>query len=141
MSIEEKIKEIAGEKFPGFSYVFENWMGADETVARVELPVIICILPVSGSLTLDKGRIRDEESTAIAFVDAVERDANGEDNEKVYTRMKESAGDFIKAMNDSGYFEPIDGKVPYKTIYESMSTNVTGVFVELEVKELIGRCL
>ena len=77
----------------------------------------------------------------MAFVDKVVRDANGDDNEKVYTQMKQAAGTFINAMNESRYFEPIDGKIRYHTILESASAYFTGVFVELSVKEIAGACL
>ena len=141
MSIEEKIRELVSEKFPGFSYVFEDWGTADVVMERVDLPAIICVLPVVGRLVFKNGRVRDSENSAFAFVDKVERDANGEDNEAVYTRMKEVAGDFLSELMKCGFFEPLEDGVPYQTIYESLSVNVTGVFVELTLKEVIGRCL
>ncbi len=140
-SIEDKVREIAESKFPDYSYVFENWTGADEAVDKIDLPAIISILPVGGRLEFRNGRVRDRENCAIAFIDKVVRDADGDDNEEVYTAMKEVAGDFIQALNKSGYFEPIDDEVRYTTIYESMSTNVTGVFVELTLREQVGRCV
>lgn len=141
VSIEEKIREIAESKFPECSYVFENWTGADEAVDKIDLPAIISILPVGGRLEFRNGRVRDRENCAIAFIDKVARDANGDDNEKVYTAMKEAAGRFIQELNKSGYFEPISDEVSYTTIYESMSTNVSGVFVELTLRELVGMCV
>lgn len=141
MSIESKIREIAKEKFPNFSYVFEDWNGAAEQIDRVSLPAIVCVLPVGGHLLFNHGTVKDREDCMLAFVDKVTRDANGEDNEKVYSAMKESAASFIAAMNKSRYFEPIDGSVKYTTILESASAYFTGVCVELTLKELQGACL
>lgn len=141
MSIESKIREIAKEKFPNFSYVFEDWNGAAEQIDRVSLPAIVCVLPVGGHLLFNRGTVKDREDCMLAFVDKVIRDANGEDNEKVYSAMKESAANFIAAMNKSRYFEPIDGSVKYTTILESASAYFTGVCVELTLKELQGACL
>lgn len=141
MSIESKIREIAKEKFPNFSYVFEDWNGVAEQIDRVSLPAIVCVLPVGGHLLFNRGTVKDREDCMLAFVDKVIRDANGEDNEKVYSAMKESAANFIAAMNKSRYFEPIDGSVKYTTILESASAYFTGVCVELTLKELQGACL
>lgn len=141
MSIESKIREIAKEKFPNFSYVFEDWNGVAEQIDRVSLPAIVCVLPVGGHLLFNRGTVKDREDCMLAFVDKVTRDANGEDNEKVYSAMKESAASFITAMNKSRYFEPIDGSVKYTTILESASAYFTGVCVELTLKELQGACL
>lgn len=141
MSIESKIREIAREKFPNFSYVFEDWNGVAEQIDRVSLPAIVCVLPVGGHLLFNRGTVKDREDCMLAFVDKVTRDANGEDNEKVYSAMKESAASFITAMNKSRYFEPIDGSVKYTTILESASAYFTGVCVELTLKELQGACL
>lgn len=141
MSIESKIRDIAKEKFPNFSYVFEDWNGVAEQIDRVSLPAIVCVLPVGGHLLFNRGTVKDREDCMLAFVDKVTRDANGEDNEKVYSAMKESAASFITAMNKSRYFEPIDGSVKYTTILESASAYFTGVCVELTLKELQGVCL
>ena len=141
MSIEDKIREIAEREFKGYSYVFEDWNGAAEVVDRVSLPAIICVLPSSGYFDIARGKVKDSEDMSIAFVDKVVRDANGDDNEEVYTRMKRTAGKFIDAMNKSRYFEPIEGKIRYQTILESASAYLTGVFVELNVKESTGVCL
>ena len=141
MSIESKIRDIAKEKFPNFSYVYEDWNGAAEQIDGVSLPAIVCVLPVGGHLLFNRGTVKDREDCMLAFVDKVTRDANGEDNEKVYSAMKESAASFITAMNKSRYFEPIDGSVKYTTILESASAYFTGVCVELTLKELQGTCL
>lgn len=141
MSIESKIRDIAKEKFPNFSYVFEDWNGAAEQIDRVSLPAIVCVLPVGGHLLFNRGTVKDREDCMLAFVDKVTRDANGEDNEKVYSAMKESAASFITAIHKSRYFEPIDGSVKYTTILESASAYFTGVCVELTLKELQGTCL
>ena len=141
MSIENNLRKIAAGKFGEYSYVFEDWKGAAERVDRVALPAIITLLPASGKFEFNYGKVKDSEDVAIAFIDKVARDANGNDNEAVYSRMKQLACMFIKALNESGYFEPIGGAVKYSTILESASANFTGVFVELRIKELTGVCM
>ena len=141
MTIDDKVREIASEQFSEFSYVFEDWYTADKVVEKTALPAIIFILPVSGILQYGQhGRIKDAENCAIAFVDKVDKEADGRDNETVYNAMKTAARAFINALNASGFFNPIDGDVAYNVIYEQLSSIVTGVVLQLQLKELVGRC-
>lgn len=141
MTIEDKVREIASEQFSEFSYVFEDWYTADKVVEKTALPAIIFILPVSGVLQYGQhGRIKDAENCAIAFVDKVDKEADGRDNETVYNAMKTTARAFVNALNASGFFSPIEGDVAYNVIYEQLSSIVTGVVLQLQLKELVGRC-
>ncbi len=141
MTIEDKVREIASEQFSEFSYVFEDWYTADKVVEKTALPAIIFILPVSGVLQYGQhGRIKDAENCAIAFVDKVDKEADGRDNETVYNATKTAARAFINALNASGFFNPIEGDVAYNVIYEQLSSIVTGVVLQLQLKELVGRC-
>ena len=141
MTIEDKVREIVGEYFSGFSFVFEDWNTADTKLDKVELPAIIMVLPVSGVLQFGQhGRIKDAENTIVAFVDKVPKEADGRDNETVYNEMKVAAREFVRRLNESGYFNYIQGDVPYNTIIEQLSSIVTGVALQLQLKELVGRC-
>ncbi len=141
MTIEDKVREIVGEYFSGFSFVFEDWNTADTKLDKVELPAIIMVLPVSGVLQFGQhGRIKDAENTIVAFVDKVPKEADGRDNEVVYNAMKVAAREFVRRLNESGYFNYIQGDVPYNTIIEQLSSIVTGVALQLQLKELVGRC-
>lgn len=141
MTIENKVREIVGEYFSGFSFVFEDWNTADMKLDKVELPAIIMVLPVSGVLQFGQhGRIKDAENTIVAFVDKVPKEADGRDNEVVYNEMKVAARAFVRRLNESGYFNYIQGDVPYNTIIEQLSSIVTGVALQLQLKELVGRC-
>jgi hypothetical protein len=141
MTIEDKVREIVGEYFSGFSFVFEDWNTADTKLDKVELPAIIMVLPVSGVLQFGQhGRIKDAENTIVAFVDKVPKEADGRDNEVVYNEMKVAAREFVRRLNESGYFNYIQGDVPYNTIIEQLSSIVTGVALQLQLKELVGRC-
>jgi hypothetical protein len=70
----------------------------------------------------------------------VDKEADGRDNETVYNAMKTTARAFINALNASGFFKPIEGEVAYNVIYEQLSSIVTGVVLQLQLKELVGRC-
>lgn len=140
MNIDVKIKEIVESELPGFSYVFENWYDADTAIDRVRLPAVICVLPVSGTLEIGNMRSRDTENLQIAFVDKVPRNANGEDNAATYNNMKDAAVRFLRGVQKSGYFAPLQDKLAYRVICEKMSSIVTGITLEIELEELAGTC-
>ena len=137
MSIDDKLKQIAeSDAFKDFTYIYANWYDADAMLNRMALPAIIHILPVSGVIERHKGRVADQESCAIAFVDKVPHDADGEENKVVFNRMKEKASAFLDAVEKSGWFEPIAEQVQYDVIYESLSDIVTGVMISPVIKEI-----
>ncbi len=140
MTIEEKIGQLAADKFSDFSYMLEDWYDADMAVERLTLPAIICLLPVSGNIEYRNGRNYDTVNIALAFIKAVPRNANGEDNDKAFNEMKDAGRRFIAELNKSGFFEPIGGLINYYTIYEQLSSIVTGVYFELTLTAKSGRC-
>jgi hypothetical protein len=140
-SVESKIEEIAAQKFQGYSFVFDDWGAADRALDKMTLPAILSIMPVSGSFTIKRGMTKDNPSCLLVFIDKVKKDANGSDNEEVYERMKDEAKRFIREINSCGYFEAIDGDVPYSIIYEKLSCIVSGIALSVTLKEVRGVCL
>lgn len=138
-SIEQVIQEVAEELFPDYSYVFETWQDADTQLERLSFPAIVSVVPVSGTTALKNGKVYDTENVALAFLDAATRDADGKDNAEVYNRMKMAGARFIRALNATKQYEPIDN-APYQTICEQMATIVTGVMYTLTIKQEIGEC-
>lgn len=140
-TIERAIKEVATEKFGSFSYVFDDWTRADRRLEKMEYPAIVCILPSSGMTEVRNGKVYDTENIALAFLDVAPRDADGEENEEVYTRMKAAGASFIDHLARSRKFEGLDGRQQYETIIERLSSIVTGVMYSLTLTQAIGGCL
>ena len=138
-SVEKKIKSVA-ESMVGFTYVYEDWTRADLRLDRLPLPAIINLLPVSGAMSLKMDQFKDKPNCMFVFVDKVNKDADGKDNDAVFERMKSAAMTFIARMNDSGLFEPIEGDIPYSVILEKLSPIVTGISISVQVKEVKGVC-
>ena len=136
-SVEKKIKSVA-ESMVGFTYVYEDWTRADLRLDRLPLPAIINLLPVSGAMSLKMDQFKDKPNCMFVFVDKVNKDADGKDNDAVFERMKSAAMVFIARMNDSGLFEPIEGDIPYSVILEKLSPIVTGISISVQVKEAKG---
>ena len=133
MTIDEGIKKIAEEQFPGFSYLFDDLNNIDQAIGRLPLPAIGHVLPISGTMELRNGRVYDTENVWIMFIDKVTRDANGDDQREVFERMKDVAIEFVRRCNESGYFEPIT-VWSYGVNYNQMASIVTGVTLGLNIK-------
>lgn len=141
MNVTGNMEKIAAEKFSGYSWIYDDWKSADRALAKADVPAIVCIMPAGGTLTFRRGRAWDSPNCLLCFLDKVKRDADGQDNEAVFERMKAEAARFVGEMNRSGLFEQIDGDVPYDTIIEGTANVLTGVALSLTIKEAKGICL
>ena len=136
-SVERKIATIA-EGMQGITYLFDNWSTANVRLDRLSFPVIINVLPVSGKFSLSRTQLRDCPNCLLAFADMTELDFDGVANDEVIERCKSYAIDFIKRLNVSGLFEPVDGDIPYSIFYDTLDVNITGITIELQLKEVRG---
>lgn len=140
MRVYEKIKSVV-DSIEGLSFEFNDWTRANVTLDYKCLPTCLYVLPVSGELNAKNGNFRDYPNMLIAFLDKADLDFEGTDNEIVVERMKDYARQFIIAVNRSGLFEPIPDRVSYSTIYDRLDVNLTGVAIQVQLKELQGHCV
>lgn len=139
-TIEGTIKEIAEKRYNAFSYVFENWADADTKLEKLSYPAIVCVMPVGGMMGVRNGKVKDTEYVGLAFLDKAPRGAEGEDNERIYNRMKEVAATFVEELNKTRRFEPIT-EIPYDIICEQLATVVSGILLQLTIKQQVGGCV
>lgn len=136
MTVEEKIKSVVDQM--GINYIFENWTTANVVLDSSTFPVMLNVLPVSGKFNVGKTQLKDCPNCMLAFLDKIELDANGIENDAVIERMKSLAKDFIKRMNSSGLFDYLEGEIPYSVVYDKLDVNVAGIVIELQIKETSG---
>lgn len=141
MNIETRLREIAARALPGMSYVFGTLTEIDEKVDKIRPPFVWVVFPELGRLTYRRGRFWETIRVLVGFYDLVRRDADGEDNIAVYRRMVECAKAFIKAYNEDGYFEPLEGDIETTIHAEVGAENATGFWIDIHVSERDGRCL
>lgn len=138
MTIDECIKTVAEEQFSAYTYVYNDWYDSDQAIDRNPLPAIVHLLPDDGAMYIRNGKIYDRENVTIAFLNKVARDASGDDQREVVDAMKTVAHEFVRALNDSGYFQPIEAW-SYKVYYNQLSSIVTGVELTIALEDL-GTC-
>lgn len=137
-SIEQTIREAAA-KMQGYTYIYETWEDADAKLETMTFPAIVCVMPTSGTTTIRNGRIYDTENVALAFLDSVPRNAEGEDNGEVINAMKAAGAKFFDLLNKSGELEPLSS-IPYEVVCEQLSTIVSGVIFQPAISQNIGYC-
>lgn len=153
-TIEQRIAQIAREA--GLTYMCETWPRAnlrfdkfhrqqDGTVKTDDgetLPALLYVQPISGGLNFTPtGYLKDSPQTLLAFADEMPLDFTGEQAQTIAERLKGIAADFVERMNRSGYFEQIEGRVPYQISFDRLDANLCIFTITPEVVETPGTCI
>jgi hypothetical protein len=96
------------------------------------------VLPASGSLNVGLMQLKDYPNCMIAFMDKTKHDFSGEENDSVIEGCKSLAKEFILRVNRSGVFEPVQGDIQYSVFYDKLDVNVTGIVIQVPLKEIKG---
>lgn len=136
-TVEGKIRAVV-ESIPGVNYIFNDWTKANVDIDKVPTPCVIFIQPASGSFDMHNGKARDMPDCAIAFLDRTVHDDDAVSEDSVVERMKRLALVFIDALNKSGYFEAVQGKVGYQVPIDTTDSIVSGVIINPTLKETQG---
>lgn len=137
-TVEGKVRAIVASMGEDVAYQFCNWAQANVALDKVEKPTIVYVLPPSGSLNFKWNQVKDKPNSQIAFVCTTDFDFDGTENDGIIEAMKRLAIRFVKALNESGYFTPIEGEVLYQVLYDHLDQNVTGVVLTLILDEVEG---
>lgn len=136
--VRQGIKRIA--ECIGVRYLFASMYEANLVVGDGDFPVLIDILPTSGSVTINQGLFKDSPNCLLFFCDKTDLDYNAEKEQPTIARMKQLAFEFIAEANRTGLFEFVDNAT-YEIFYDRMDVTVSGVAVSLTLKDAIGVCV
>lgn len=137
-TVEGKVRTIVEAMGENVEYRFADWAQANVSLDKIKIPTIIYVLPPSGTLDFTWRDVKDRPNTQIAFVCNTKFDFDGQENDGIIEAMKRLCIRFVKALNESGMFEVIEGEVPYRVLYDHLDANVTGIVIEPTLKEIIG---
>lgn len=137
-TVEGKVRTIVEAMGEDVEYMFANWAQANVSLDKVKRPTIIYVLPPSGTLDFSWKSVKDRPNSQIGFVCHTKFDFNGQENDGIIEAMKRLCIRFVKAMNESGMFEQIEGPVPYRVLYDHLDVNVTGIIIEPTLREIEG---
>jgi len=137
-TVEGKVRSIVASLGEDVDYQFCNWAQANVALDSVSKPTIVYVLPPSGNLDFRRTQVKDRPETQLAFVCTTDFDFDGTENDGIIEAMKRLAVRFVKAYNNSGLFEQIEGYVPYQVLYDHLDANVTGIILNLTLIEEDG---
>lgn len=136
--VRQGIKRIA--ECIGVRYLFASMYEANLVIGDGDFPVLIDVLPTTGSVTINQGLFKDAPNCLLFFCDKTNLDYNAEKEQPTIARMKQLAFEFIAEANRSGLFEFVDNAT-YEIFYDRMDVTVSGVAVSLTLKDAIGVCV
>lgn len=139
-TVEGKVRDIVEKMGEDVEYRFYNWAKLNVEMDTITKPTIVYVLPPSGDFYVDSLRqeIRDFPEAQIAFLCSTEFDFESEENDALIEQMKRLCYKFIRAVNESGYFSQLNGKLPYQVLYDHLDENVTGVVITPVLEEEVG---
>lgn len=138
VTVEQKVHEVVDKMPCDAEYLFMNWAQANVAIRDIEKPTIVYVLPPAGKLDFSYARVKDYPETQIGFLAPTDFDFDGHENDNIIEQMKRIAILFVKVLNLSEYFEPIEGNVSYQVVYDYLDQNVTGIVISLKLKEVSG---
>lgn len=136
-TIERKIKTIA-DTMGNVNYIYDGWGLVNLRADKMETPLMVNILPVTGAYHVAGRRITESADCLIGFLDKTEFDFDGVENDAIIEKCKKLALEFIMTLNASGLFEPISEDVPMSIEYNLLDVNLTGVILTLRLQEKEG---
>lgn len=138
ITVESKVRKVVETMNEDAEYLFMNWSQANVAMDAITKPTIVYVLPPSGKLDFGYARVKDYPETQIAFLSPTDFDFDGTENDNVIEQMKRLAIKFVKVLNESELFELIEGEQPYQVVYDFLDQNVTGIVLNLTLKEVKG---
>ncbi len=136
--VRQRIKAIAGRL--GIRYLFASMHEANIILDDGCFPVLVDVLPTSGSVSIRQGFFKDAPNCLLFFCDKTELDYEAEREQPTIARMKQLAFRFVSEANASGYFETIT-EASYQVMYDKLDVAVSGVALSITLKDAIGVCV
>lgn len=137
-TVEGKIRAIVESMDADVEYMFCNWAQANVGIDGITKPTVVYVLPANGTFDVRWHQVKDKPETFIAFLSNTEFDFDGVKNDSIIEAMKRLAIGFVRALNQSGYFQQIEGDLPYQVLYDHLDQNVTGIVITPILEEVEG---
>lgn len=105
-----------------------------------ETPTAVCYCITDWEATLNI--VREVASVAVGFLTVQPNiDFDGLANEVLIDNMKGIALDFVRRISEGGVLEIATDTIRIRSIYNLDDRNLTGVFLEITLREVQGQCL
>lgn len=142
MTYNEKLREIAS-KGGAIPYIYGTDAEADQIVNKIyksaQFPICVHFVSTAGRF-FPFPQIREEREVSIGFADLMKfRQFTAEGVEEKLEALRATARDFLRRLNEDGFFEPVED-VSYVTLFDDDSANMVVLLLSFTLREASGRC-
>lgn len=124
------------------SRIYQTAAKTNVEIDYEKTPAAVMYCVSKWAIDLKLGIVRERAAIGIGFVKRQPQlDFDGESNETIVDECKVIAVDFIRRLKADDSLQIISDSVDCTTVYDEYDTNVTGVWVSVEVKDNGGECL
>ena len=127
----------------GCAFCNDDWNRVNLYADRVAMGATLVVetLPISGVIDYTFAPVvRVSKRVIFAFLTHCDLDFEGEDLGEIVDAMTEVGKEYIYRLNNLGIYEFLE-KPEYITSIDFLDSNLAGVRVEVELKEIQGECL
>jgi hypothetical protein len=128
----------------GCRYIYDEWGRVNLHADRLPIgaSVVVETLPTNGEIDTTFAPVVKTSRTAIfAFLKHCDLDFKGAEVGEIIEEMLTLAKQFVLLLDQSGDFEPLDGRIEWNSVIDFLDANMAGVRLTLELKELKGGCV
>lgn len=128
----------------GCRYIYDEWGRVNLHADRLPIgaSVVVETLPTNGEIDTTFAPVVKTSRTAIfAFLKHCDLDFDGVEVGEIIEEMLALAKQFVLLLDQSGDFEPLDGRIEWNSVVDFLDANMAGVRLTLELKELKGGCV
>lgn len=128
----------------GCLYIYDEWGRVNLHADRLPIGSIVVVetLPTNGEIDTTFAPVVKTSRTAIfAFLKHCDLDFKGVEVGEIIEEMLAIAKQYVLLLDQSGEFEPLDGRIEWNSVVDFLDANMAGVRLTLELKELKGGCV
>lgn len=125
-------------------YIYDEWGRVNLHADRLPIGSIVVVetLPTNGEIDTTFAPVVKTSRTAIfAFLKHCDLDFKGVEVGEIIEEMLAIAKQYVLLLDQSGEFEPLDGRIEWNSVVDFLDANMAGVRLTLELKELKGGCV
>lgn len=128
----------------GCLYIYDEWGRVNLHADRLPIgsSVVVETLPTNGEIdTTFAPVVKTSRSAIFAFLKHCDLDFKGVEVGEIIEEMLAIAKQYVLLLDQSGEFEPLDGRIEWNSVVDFLDANMAGVRLTLELKELKGGCV
>lgn len=136
MKILDEIKDIIETRLV-LPFYYQSLAKANVELDFATFPCVFCQLIPRGALIDDSGFMKDSAEVLLFFINTTVWESDSLENQTLIDAEKARAIEFLQHVKNSINMQVV-GSTPYQNVYDKFDVNVTGISLQMTLKELEG---